>query len=72
VPIVFSAAGHRPGVNPGVALASVTTLGYLGFLLGPPSIGFAAGLVGLHVALGLLLISTLTAALLAGAVRSAE
>ena len=72
VPIVFSAAGHRPGVNPGVALASVTTLGYLGFLLGPPSIGFAAGVVGLHVALGLLLVSTLVAVVLAGAVRSAE
>ena len=59
VPMVFSAAGHRAGIHPGVALASVTTLGYLGFLLGPPAIGFAAGLVGLHVALGLLLVSTL-------------
>ena len=69
VPMVFSAAGHRLGINPGVALASVTTLGYLGFLLGPPVIGFAAGLVGLHAALGLLLASTLLAAVLAPAVR---
>jgi MFS family permease len=71
VPQVFSAAGHRSGVNPGVALASVTTLGYFGFLFGPPVIGFAAGLVGLHLALGILLVSTLLAVLLAGAVRSA-
>jgi len=68
VPMVFSAAGHRPGINPGVALASVTTLGYLGFLLGPPVIGFAAGLIGLHLALSLLLVSTLLAACLASTV----
>jgi predicted MFS family arabinose efflux permease len=72
VPMVFSAAGHRAGVDPGVALASVTTLGYLGFLLGPPAIGFAAGVVGLHVALTLLLVSTLLAASLASAVRSGQ
>ena len=70
VPMVFSAAGHRAGIHPGVALASVTTLGYLGFLLGPPIIGFAAGLVGLQVALGLLLVSTLCAVALAPAVRA--
>jgi MFS family permease len=71
VPMVFSAAGHRAGIHPGVALASVTTLGYLGFLLGPPVIGFAAGVVGLQVALGLLLVSTLCAVALAKAVRAA-
>jgi len=71
VPMVFSAAGHRAGIHPGVALASVTTLGYLGFLLGPPVIGFAAGVVGLHVALGLLLVSTLCAVAFAPAVRPA-
>jgi len=69
VPQVFSAAGHRSGINPGVALASVTTLGYFGFLLGPPVIGFAAGLVGLHLALGLIVISTLFAAALAGSAK---
>ena len=72
IPLVFSAAGHRPGINPGVALASVTTLGYLGFLLGPPIIGFVAGVIGLRIALGLLLVSTLIAVFLAPVVRSAE
>src|SRR5580765_32720 len=42
VPMVFTAAGRAPGISPGVALASVTTLGYVGFLAGPPAIGFAA------------------------------
>lgn len=71
IPQVFSAAGHHSGVNHGVALASVTTLGYLGFLLGPPAIGFAAGWVGLHAALAILLGSTLLAVTLAKAVRPA-
>ena len=71
IPQVFSAAGHRSGVDAGTALASVATLGYFGFLLGPPIIGFAAGVVGLHAAMGLLLASTALAVALAGSVRSA-
>jgi hypothetical protein len=52
VPIVFSAAGNTRGIAPGVALASVSSLGYLGFLIGPPLIGFAAELFALRYALG--------------------
>ena len=69
VPIVFSAAGNRHGIAPGVALASVSSLGYLGFLIGPPLIGFVAELVGLRGALGILVATSLTAAALAASVR---
>jgi fucose permease len=48
VPIVFSAAGNTRAVVPGVAIASVSTVGYLGFLIGPPIIGFAAEQLGLR------------------------
>ena len=72
IPIVFSAAGHRSGIAPGIAVASVSTLGYLGFLLGPPAIGFAAELIGLRAALALLIVSTLLAVTLSARVRSAE
>lgn len=72
VPMVFSAAGRTPGVSPGVALASVTTIGYLGFLLGPPAIGFAAEGIGLRGALGLIALTSLLAVFLAGAVRREE
>jgi predicted MFS family arabinose efflux permease len=68
VPMVFSAAGHTPGMSPGAALASVTTIGYLGFLLGPPLIGFAAEAIGLRSALSLVAVTSLLAVLLAGAV----
>lgn len=54
VPCVFSAAGRMPGVPTGLALASVTTMGYLGFLIGPPLIGFIAEGVGLRGALAIL------------------
>lgn len=72
VPMVFSAAGRTPGMAPEVALASVSTFGYLGFLLGPPAIGFAADVIGLRGALGLVALASLTASLLAGAVRHGD
>lgn len=68
VPIVFSAAGNVTGMAPGVALASVSTVGYLGFLIGPPLIGFAAELLGLRGALGIIVLTSLLAMVLAPAV----
>ncbi len=43
VPIVFSAAGRTPGIAPGLALSAVTTIGYCGFLCGPPGYQPKAG-----------------------------
>jgi MFS family permease len=54
VPIVFRAGGAMPGIPPGVALAAVSTTGYLGFMVGPPLIGALAELSGLPTALWLL------------------
>lgn len=54
VPVLFSAAGRMPGSTPGVAIAAVSTTGYGGFLVGPPLVGFAADLLGLPGALGML------------------
>ncbi|MDE3253755.1 MAG: MFS transporter, partial [Bacteroidota bacterium] len=42
VPLVYSAAGKSKTLSPGVALTAVSTIGFLGFLLGPPLIGFIA------------------------------
>jgi len=69
VPCVFSAAGRMPGVRTGVALASVTTMGYLGFLIGPPLIGFIAQGIGLRGSLGLLVGTSVLVAVLAGTLR---
>ena len=53
VPVFFSAAGRTPGIAPGTGIAAVATLGYLGWLVGPPLIGFAAEVITLAGALGL-------------------
>lgn len=56
VPIVFSAAGRQKVMPAGLAVASVTTTGYAGVLLGPAMIGFAAEQVTLPVAFWLLVV----------------
>ena len=54
VPFVFSLAGKIPMSNPGAALASVSSLGYLGFLIIPPMIGYVAQGSSLRVSFGII------------------
>ena len=56
VPIAYSKAGNMPNIEPGVGISMVTTVGYSGFLMGPPIIGFIADWVGLRIALGVVLV----------------
>ena len=66
-PVVLSSAARTPGIAPSAAIAAVCTIGYLGFLVGPPAIGGLAELIGLPAALGLVvLLCALIAALGAG------
>jgi MFS family permease len=51
VPIAYSISGHTKDLPPGVGLAMVTTVGYSGFLIGPPVIGFIADWQTLRIAL---------------------
>jgi MFS family permease len=53
VPILFSAAGRDPVLGPGPGIAAVTTVGFLGFLIGPAVIGLMSKFFGLSVALSL-------------------
>lgn len=48
VPLVYSAAGKSKTMSTGVALAAVSTIGFFGFLLGPPMIGLIAGWTSLR------------------------
>jgi MFS family permease len=54
VPFVFSLAGKIPMSNPGAALASISSLGYLGFLLVPPMIGYVAQASSLRVSFAII------------------
>ncbi|NUY80542.1 MFS transporter [Flavobacterium sp. MAH-1] len=42
VPMVYSAAGKSETMQPGPAIAAVSTISFTGFLIGPPMIGFIA------------------------------
>jgi len=42
VPMVFALAGRSTKMSPGLALATVSSISFLGFLMGPPLIGFIA------------------------------
>ena len=56
VPLMFSAAGRQPDTPPGPGIAAVSSMGSLGFLAGPPIIGFLADQVTLPWALALLIL----------------
>lgn len=64
VPVLFRASANLPGISPSAGVAAAATLGYAGFLLGPPLIGWGAAQSSLNIALGVLAIMGL--ALLAG------
>jgi MFS family permease len=71
-PVLFAGGGRLEPDAPGRGIAAVTTLGYTGFLAGPPLIGFTAELTGLPVALGLTVIAALIIAVAARAVHAAD
>ena len=68
-PLAFGAAGNMPGLEPGVALAAVATMGYTGFLLGPPLIGFVAHATSLRLALSAVVVFSLMMAVLSTSLR---
>jgi MFS family permease len=69
-PTLFGAAGRGASdAERGSAVASVTTISYLGFLVGPPLIGAVSGATDLRVGIGLL---AGIALVLAGAAASAR
>jgi MFS family permease len=69
VPLVYSAAGRSKVLSPGVALAAVSTIGYLGFLVGPPFIGFIAQAFNLRVSLGLIAVLGSVIVLIASTIK---
>ena len=55
VPIFFSAAGRQSVMPPAIAIASVTTTGYAGILLGPVIIGYVAEVTSLSIGFSILI-----------------
>jgi MFS family permease len=72
VPLTFSAAGRTPGYDPGTAVAAVATVGYGGWMLAPPVIGFVAQGTSLTFALALVAVMTALIAVPAGTLRRSD
>ncbi|TBH73729.1 MFS transporter [Aquirufa nivalisilvae] len=61
VPMIYSQAGNTKDTSPAMAIAAVSTIAYVGFMLGPVVIGFLSEYYGLKQALILLIILGLLA-----------
>jgi MFS family permease len=62
VPLIYSQAGNQKEIMPSIAIAGVSTIAYIGFLLGPVLIGYLSDFIGLDKALYLIVILGFVAA----------
>jgi MFS family permease len=69
IPLVFGAGGRVKSVGRGAGVATVSGIGYLGFLFGPPAIGLVSQLTSLRYALWIVVCLSVTAAVLSNAVN---
>ncbi|MEP7107235.1 MAG: MFS transporter [Ferruginibacter sp.] len=69
VPLVYGLAGKSKTMLPGIALTAVSTIGFLGFLIGPPLIGFIAGASSLRWSFTVIALIGLSTAVLATKVK---
>ncbi|GAB3692186.1 MFS transporter [Spirosoma flavus] len=68
-PILYSASMRVPGIPPAAGLATFATFSFIGFLAGPPVIGFVAEAFGLYYGLGFVAIILLISAVLSRIVK---
>ena len=66
MPLAFTRAANDKKIPQGAAIASVSTLGYGGMLLGPPLIGFVAEVTSLQAAFLIMSVLACVIAVLAG------
>ena len=71
-PVLFAGGGRLEPDAPGRGIAAVVSMGYAGFLAGPPLIGFVAQISTLQIAMGLTVLAALLIALFARRVAPAD
>ncbi|HTK18800.1 MAG TPA: MFS transporter [Mucilaginibacter sp.] len=69
VPMIYSSAGKTATMSPGVALTAVSTIGFSGFMIGPPLIGFIAGIATLRASFLLIACMGMCVAILSSKAR---
>ena len=72
IPILFSAAGNRPGLPQGVGISTVTMVGYAGILIAPSAIGFVAEHIGFRITYITLAVILAVVASMAGRAAAAD
>ncbi|MEI6274961.1 MAG: MFS transporter [Prolixibacteraceae bacterium] len=72
VPAVYSAAGRHSKVPTGIALATVSSVSFLGFLMGPPLIGYISQAAGLRYSFAVIGVFGLGITLLVSRVRALQ
>ena len=72
IPIVYMLAAKTKDMAPSAALSAVSSVGFTGFLIGPPSIGFIAHEVGLRTALVVVVLLGMMIYFLSSKVKSAD
>jgi MFS family permease len=70
VPTVYSTAGKQNRVPTGIALATVSSVSFLGFLMGPPLIGYIAEAFSLRYSFALIGIFGLGITLMVSRIRA--
>jgi MFS family permease len=70
VPMVYALAGKSKTMSPQFALAAVSTISFLGFLLGPPLIGFIAQASSLRWSFTVIAVLGFCTTLLAGKLKN--
>jgi MFS family permease len=72
VPLVYGVAGKSKTMAPSMALAAVSTIGFAGFLVGPPLIGLLAGISSLRLSFAAIALMGVSVAVLSGRIKTAE
>jgi len=72
VPLLYSAVGKSKTVSPATAIASLSTLGFIGLLIGPPLVGYVAGSTGLRISFLVLAVIGFTVSVIAQRIRYYE
>jgi len=62
VPVIWGVAGRDTRMGAGPAISTVTTVGYCGFLMGPPVIGSLAVVMGLRPAMTVIVLAGIVVA----------
>ena len=71
-PVLFAGGGRLEPAAPGRGIAAVVSMGYAGFLAGPPIIGFVAQISTLRIGMGLTVVAALVIAVFARGVAPAD